>query len=93
VVAFMTELAATLKAQKSRGSDYIIGQSVTAADFYWATFSNFVVLQAPEDILLDLSVRPMFENTPAAVTAAVDPILLEHRDWILRTYFKAPLEL
>lgn len=93
VIAFMTELAATLKAQKERGSDYIIGQSVTAADFYWATFSNFVVLQSSEDILLDQSVRPMFENTPAEVTAAVDPILLEHRDRILRTYFKAPLEL
>ena len=93
VIAFMQELAATLKAQKERGSDFIIGQSVTAADFYWATFSNFVVLQAPEDILLDQSVRPMFENTTADVTAAVDPILLEHRDRILRTYFKAPLEL
>jgi hypothetical protein len=93
VIAFMTELAATLKAQKARGSDYIIGQSVTAVDFYWATFSNFVVLQSPEDILLDLSIRPMFEKTPDEITAAVDPILLEHRDRIMRTYFKAPLEL
>ncbi len=93
VIAFMAELAVTLKAQKARGSDYIIGQAVTAADFYWAAFSNFVVLQSPEDILLDLSIRPMFENTPAAVTAAVDPILLEHRDRIMHTYFKMPLEL
>ena len=83
VIAFMTELAVTLKAQKARGSDYIIGQAVTAADFYWAAFSNFVVLQSPEDILLDLSIRPMFENTPAEVTAAVDPILLDHRDRIM----------
>ncbi len=93
VIAFMAELAATLKAQKAHGSDYIIGQAVTAADFYWAAFSNFVVLQSPEDILLDLSIRPMFENTPAEVTAAVDPILLEHRDRIMHTYFKMPLEL
>ena len=79
--------------QKARGSDYIIGQAVTAADFYWAAFSNFVVLQSPEDILLDLSIRPMFENTPAEVTAAVDPILLEYRDRIMHTCFKMPLEL
>ena len=53
VMSFMTELAAMLKAQKQRGSDYIIGQSVTAADFYWAAFSNFVALQSPDDILLE----------------------------------------
>ncbi len=93
VIAFMTELAATLKAQKERGSQFIIGQSVTAADFYWAAFSNFVVLQSPQDILLDLSVRPMFENTPVEVTAAVDPILTEHRDRIMHTYFDIPLAL
>lgn len=93
VIEFMKELAKTLKAQKAAGSEYIIGESVTAADFYWAAFSNFVVLQSPEDILLDASVRPMFENTPADVKAAVDPILLEHRDRMMRTYFTHPLEL
>ena len=92
-IEFMKELAKILKAQKAAGSEYIIGESVTAADFYWAAFSNFVVLQSPEDILLYASVRPMFENTPADVKAAVDPILLEHRDRMMRTYFTHPLVL
>lgn len=91
VIAFMTELATTLKAQKKRGSNYVIGQSVTAADFYWAAFSNFVVLQSPEDILLAPALRPVFEQTPADVVAAVDPILLEHRDRIMHHYFTLPL--
>ena len=34
-----------------------------------------------------------FENTPAEITAAIDPILIEHRDYIMRTYYKLPLEL
>jgi len=93
VIALMAELAATLKAQKAQGSDYIIGQSVTAVDFYWAAFSNFVVLQSADDIMLDASVRPMFENTPAEITAAVDPILIEHRDRMMSTYFGVPLAL
>ena len=93
VIAFMTELAATLKAQRERGSNYIIGQSVTAADFYWAAFSNFVVLQSREDILLAPALRPVFEQTSADVVAAVDPILLEHRDRIMRSYFTLPLAL
>jgi glutathione S-transferase len=93
VVAFMQELAATLKAQKAKGSDYIIGQSVTAVDFYWAAFSNFVVLQSTDDIMLDASYRPMFENTPAEIVKAVDPILLEHRDRMMRDHFGVPLAL
>jgi glutathione S-transferase len=93
VIAFMADLAEILKAQKGRRSDYIIGQSVTAADFYWAAFSNFVTLQPPEIMPIDPAVRPMFENTPAEITAAIDPILMEHRDRIMKAYFKIPHEL
>jgi hypothetical protein len=64
----MTDLAAILKGQKGRSSDYIIGQSVTAADFYCAAFSNFVALQPLEIMPLDPAVLPMFENTPVEVT-------------------------
>lgn len=35
----------------------------------------------------------MFENTPAEIMAAVDPILIEHRDRIVHTYLKLPMEL
>lgn len=93
VIALMKELTAMLKAQKARGSDYLVGQSVTAADFYWAAFSNFVVLQSPEEAPINPDARPMFENTPAEIVAAIDPILIEHRDRIMRTYYKLPLEL
>jgi hypothetical protein len=37
--------------------------------------------------------RPMFLNTPVEITAAIDPMLIEHRDRIMRTYYKIPLEL
>ena len=93
VIALMAELAAILKAQKERGSEFLIGQSVTAADFYWAAFSNFVAIQPHEECPIIPAARPMFENTPAEVTAAIDPILIEHRDRIMHTYYKLPLEL
>jgi hypothetical protein len=37
--------------------------------------------------------RPMFENVPGDVAAAVAPILIDHRDFIMDTYYKLPLEL
>lgn len=86
VITFMAELATRLKRQKENGSDYLVGNSVTAADFYWAAFSNFVVIQSLEDCPMNPDARPMFQNTPAEVTASIDPILLEHRDRIMRKY-------
>lgn len=93
VIAFMTELATRLKRQKDRGSDYLVGKTVSAADFYWAAFSNFVAIQPQEICPINPQARPMFEHTPNEITAALDPILLEHRDRIMRKYFKLPLEL
>jgi glutathione S-transferase len=92
-IAFVGYLAETLKAQADRGSDFLIGQTVTAVDFYWATFSNLVAIQPQEECPLDPAVRPMFENTSAEVSAAIDPILIEHRDRIMRAYFKVPMEM
>lgn len=93
VIAFMTELAARLRHQKENGSDYLVGQTVTAADFYWAAFSNFVALQPQELCPVNPNARPMFERTPTEITAAIDPILIEHRDRIMSDYYKLPLEL
>lgn len=91
--ALMKELTATLKAQKERGSEFLVGTSVTAADFYWAAFSNFVALQPYEEIPMNPDARPLFENTPPEVTAANDPILMAHRDRIMHTCYKLPMEL
>ena len=91
-IAFMAHLADILKTQAALGSEYIIGQTATAVDFYWAAFSNLVEIQPPQECPLDPAVRSMFENVSADVAAAVDPILIAHRDRIMRAYFKIPME-
>jgi glutathione S-transferase len=93
VIALMAELAARLKRQKENGSEYLVGQSVTAADFYWASFSNFVILQPFEECPVNPAARPMFENTPAEILSSIDPILMEHRDRIMRDYYNLPIKL
>ncbi|MDE0842331.1 MAG: hypothetical protein OSA42_09065 [Porticoccaceae bacterium] len=93
VIAFMRELACVLKSQRTQGSQFLVGNSVTAADFYWAAFSNFVVIQSAEECPINPAARPMFENTPAEITEAIDLILIDHRDFIMQTYYKLPLEL
>lgn len=92
-VNFLNYLTGILKAQAAKGSEYIHGDSVTAVDFYWAAFSNLALIQPPEECPLDPAIRPMFESVNPVVAAAVDPILIEHRDRIMRLYCKVPMEL
>lgn len=91
--ATLGHLADTLKAQRGRGSGYFIGNDVSAVDFYWTVFSNLVDIMPVDVVPLDPTVRPLFENTSAEVAAAVDPILLEHRDRIMHAHFVVPMEL
>ena len=92
-IDFMAHLTRTLEQQAARGSEFIVGPSVTAVDFYWAAFSNLAALQGPEECPLDPAVRLGFENVGAEVAVAVHPILIRHRDRIMQGYFKIPMQM
>ena len=93
VITLIKELATILKVQAQQDSKFLVGNSITPTYFYWASFSYLIVLQSQDEVPANPLQRPMFENTPAEITAAIDPILIEHRDRIMRTYCKLPLEL
>ena len=86
-------LAEILRKRKRSGSRFFIGEQVTAVDFYWTAFSNLCSIMSPEVCPLDSTIRPMFENVSEEVRSAIDPILIEHRDFIMKEYFKVPMEL
>jgi len=50
-------------------------------------------IMSPEVCPLDDTIRPMFENVSDEVMLAIDPVLIEHRDFIMKEYFKVPMEL
>ncbi len=93
VNALLAELASILKTQRDRGSDFLVGNAVSAADFYWAAFSNFVAIQPQEEMPINPQARPMFEKAAAEAADAVDPILIEHRNRIMHTYYHLPVGL
>jgi glutathione S-transferase len=92
-IAFLEYLTTVMKSQAEQGSNYLIGDTISAADFYWAAFSNLALIQSPEDCPLDPAIRKRFESVKPEVAAAVNPILIEHRDRIMHTHFKIPMEL
>ena len=93
VIEFIRELANMMNSQRDRGSSFLIGDSITAVDFFWAAFSNFISIQPAHICPINPAARPMFENTTNEITSAIDPILIEHRDFMMDNYFKLPLEL
>ena len=93
VLRLMNHLASLLDGQTSRGSAYLLGDSVTAPDFYWAAFSNLVQIQSAEECPLDAQIRTRFERQPPVLAEALPPSLIEHRDHIMRNFFKIPMEL
>ncbi len=93
VVDTLRLLTSVLEAQSARGSEYFVGDGPTAVDFYWVMFSNLVDLMPPEWCPLDDALRPLFSNVPEVIRAAVDPLLLTHRERFLHAHCVVPMEL
>lgn len=93
VVEVVRMLAERLQAQREAGRAFLVGSQLTAADVYWAVFSNMVALLPPEKLPLAEPLRAIFANDDPEVARALTPALLRHRDWIYERYLKLPVEL
>jgi glutathione S-transferase len=93
VAELLRMLAARLKAQQQNGSRYYVSRALTAVDVYSATFMALFRPPAPEQCQMDAATRAAFEMRDAQTDAALDPILLEHRDMMYRDYLELPLSL
>lgn len=93
VVDILAIFTQRLKDQKAAGSRYYVGDSLTAVDIYSATVMGyFKPLPEEQCKMMDL-IRTVLENQSEAVLAALDPILIEHRDFIYSEYLELPVQL
>ena len=85
--SFLEGLAADLR-QSSQG--YLVGERFSAADLYWAYFSN-LLNPMPYDVNpMPDRLRQSYE-LPAKRLQPYDPIVIEHRDRIFRDHLILPL--
>lgn len=89
----LTMLAARLKAQRAAGSRYYIGQELTVVDIYSATFLALLRPLPQEVCAMDPVTRAAFEFREPVTDAALDAVLLEHRDMMYREHLALPLSL
>lgn len=93
VVELLRTLALRLKAQHERGSRYYLGSSMSAADVYAATVMALFRPLSPEHCDMSPAMRAAFETRDAETEAALDPLLLEHRDMMYSEHLELPLSL
>ncbi|HSI02653.1 MAG TPA: hypothetical protein VLA02_18770 [Reyranella sp.] len=93
VVALLRMLAARLEAQQRLGSPYYVGNALTAVDVYSATFMALFEPLPPEQCPMDEMSRTAFATRDPETDAALDPILLRHRDMMYTRHLELPLSL
>ena len=89
----VTYLANRLKDQKAKGSPYLVGDKLTAADIWWAAFSVLYDTHSLENNPMPEVIHECFGISDERLDAARDPILLEHRDYIYKNYMTYPIDV
>ncbi len=92
VTEILAILAWQLEMRRDAGSEYFVGDTLSAADIYWATFALMVAPLPEKDCAIDTDSRASFEGLGRLVEAEQYPILIEHRDMMYRRHLKLPLD-
>ena len=88
---FLSYLATVIKSQQAAGSDYLVGTQFTAADVYWAYFSNMLESLPHEQNPMPNGLRQTWAVLAKSISA-YDPILIEQRDNSFSQHLGLPLE-
>ena len=92
VVEILRSISKQLRAQRERGRDFLIGDSLSALDLYWATFAVLLQPMPPAECPMPDFLRASYTVTEGPIKDALDPALLEHRDRIYRDYLALPID-
>lgn len=87
----LERLAAQIHGQQAAGSDYLVGDTLSFADIYWAYFSQLLDAYPPEKNPVPDGLRTFWGMVPAALNGAFDPVLLAQRDGIFDRHLALPM--
>ena len=86
-------LSARLSAQAARGSGFLIGDALSAADIYWAAFAALIEPLPAELCAMNEGLRQNYTVSDPVLRKAASPQLLEHRERIYRDHMELPIQL
>lgn len=89
----LREFAGALGEQRAAGKPYYLGDTLSAADVYSATFMGLFKPLPEFHCRMNPAFRPALEMLDAETAAAMDPVLIEHRDMMYARHLELPLSL
>jgi len=93
VAEILTAFSRQLEAQRGRGSRFLIGQSLSALDLYWAAFAA-IIQPLPDNLCaMPAGFRKMYDCTDPVVKGAANPQLFAHRDFVYNEYLELPVDM
>ena len=92
VIAILKGLSRQLASQRAAGSDYFVGEHLTAADIYWACFAILIEPLPHETCPMSPEMRAIYANITPEIASAADPALLAHRDMVWQRHIGLPME-
>jgi hypothetical protein len=90
-IAVVKHLRERLAAQTSTGRRFLIGESLSALDIYWAAFAG-AIDPLPPNLCPNMPEVMRRSYTDLELKEVAGPRLLEHRDFIYTTYLKLPMD-
>jgi glutathione S-transferase len=93
VISRLAQLAQQLRQQQARGVPYLCGDSLSAADIYSACFLAYLKPLDESLCAMNPVVRQVFESLTPGVAAALDNVIVGHRDYIYQHYLQLPVQL
>ena len=84
---------AALRRQHEAGQAFLVGDSLSAVDIYWAVSANLFAPLPQDELPLPDVVRATVLREAEPLRGALDPLLLEHQHGIYRRFLRLPVEL
>lgn len=72
---------------------YLMGDTLTALDIYWATFANLLMPLGEDEMRMSAVMRKAYTATDARILQALSPRLRQHQHHIYGQYLELPVQL
>ena len=91
-LSILRMLSERLAVQQAAGKRFLVGDHLSAADLYWATFAAMIEPLPHELCPMPQMVRQAYQVTDPELRAAAGEHLLAHRDAIYRDFLELPMD-
>lgn len=91
--AILHTLSAQFERQRAAGRRYLVGDTMTALDVYWATFAVLIEPLPAELCPIPAELREYYTLRDPNVRSAASVHLMGHRDYMYRHHLATPLDL